>query len=94
MSKKIKHITPEQVSKIKELFAQGVTSYQIAKTLKLPPHVTKYHTDRVLLERAKNTLPAPPRNPLQERLEEQAMLSPKQKNKMLLDFINTHLAVH
>lgn len=91
--KKYKPMTPEQIAKIKELFAKGVNSYQIAKALKLPPYVTKYHCDRVLLERAKNPMPQP-QTPLQERLEEQGELSAKQKNRMLLEFINSYLAVH
>lgn len=93
--KKIKHVTPEQIAKIKELFNKGINSYQIAKQLKLAPHVTKYHTERVLLERAKNIdLINPNPNITQERLAEQLELSPKQKNKILLDIIIHHLAVH
>lgn len=95
--KKIKHMTPEQIAKIKELFADGMNYYQIAKEMKIPAHVTKYHTERVILGRAhhvRTVIPQAPKTPIQERLEEQMELSPKQKNKILLDFIITHLSVH
>jgi len=86
--KKHKLMTPEQIAKIKELFAQGYTSYKIAKLLKIPSYVTKYHCDRVLLSRA-STIPSP----IQERIEMQEGLSAKQKNKILLEFITTYLSV-
>ncbi len=54
--KKPKKLTPDQITKIKELHTTGLSSYAIAKKMVIPPGVARYHINRDKLLKIENTL--------------------------------------
>lgn len=86
MSTKPKKMTPQQVTKIKELSDQGLSSYKIAKEMKIPPGVARYHIQRKKLSQ----LPSQP-TPNVSRpttTDSSELVRLKNMNKQLLDMLN------
>lgn len=87
-------MTTEQLAQIKTLHAQGMTTYQISKTMGIPPGVTKYHINKergVMFANAKKVAPIPPKTIMgmteKEMLNEIGHL--KQKNQLLMEVIQS-----
>ena len=89
--KKPQKMTVEQIAKIKEMHANGMTAYAIAKRLSIPPGVAKYHIDREKMKSAvthnnASNIIAPNVESLLLEIERLRM-----RNEMLLDIITENL---
>ena len=93
--RKLRKMTVEQVSKIKELSTQGMSPYKIAREMRIPPGVAKYHIDRekkgiidpfASKSVTKRHFGVETINMLKKEIEKL-----KQKNEIYLELLSTHL---